>query len=150
MAVRVTGTIYRGPDKEGDFVWMIRQERYAAALFVFNDNQEQFEAFLAGRPEGGYPGGGNAAIRPWQSGPKPRAAGIPTGSMGAGYRALDPAAQNAIDRALARIRRLLDSGDYPELVFSADELGTLGTGIFQVAPEVKDYITAQLRSLESA
>jgi hypothetical protein len=64
-----------------------RATDYADALFVFNDNEEQFRAHRQdpGDPRGCARGGGNAAIRPYQCAEQVRAAGIPTGVDRAGY-----------------------------------------------------------------
>ena len=67
---------------------MIQQPEHARTLFVFNDNEEQFRAFLRNEPSGCTGGGGNAVIRPWRCSEPPRAAGVPTGAGGAGYPAL--------------------------------------------------------------
>ena len=49
---------------------------------------------------------------------------------------------------MAHIQRLLASGNYDEVIFSYDPVNdTLGTGIFDVADEVKDYIYQSLCSL---
>jgi hypothetical protein len=64
---------------------MIEQPDWADALFVFNDNEEQFRAYRRdpADPRGCTRGGGNAAIRPYRCTEPPRAAGIPTGVGGA-------------------------------------------------------------------
>jgi hypothetical protein len=75
----------------------------------------------------------------------PRAAGIPTGKRGRGYSALDTATKTKIDEALAVVDAILKTGDYDQIVVSASKDGdTLGTGIFEVALEVRDYIFSQL------
>jgi hypothetical protein len=81
--MQVIGSVFSGAGKDGDFDWMITQDHYEDALFVFNDNEAQYKAHrdrptdLAGA---GYaPGGGNAIIRPYQCKTPPRAVGIPTG-----------------------------------------------------------------------
>ncbi len=90
-------------------------------------------------------GDGNAAIRPLRRHLPPRAAGVPTGKHGRGYSALDAAVKLKIDEALGVIRALLKTGDYDQIVVSTSKDGdTLGTGIFEVAPEVRDYIYQQL------
>jgi hypothetical protein len=78
----------------------------------------------------------------------PRAAGIPTGAGGRGYRALTPQVREVVDDALSVIDDLLATGRYDRVYYSAaDGGGGLGTGIFQVAEEVKHYITARLAHL---
>lgn len=150
--VKLIGTVYRGGGREGDFAWMIQRADYADALFVFNDNEEQFLAHLRdpGNPSACSAGGGNAVIRPWQCKDPPRAAGIPTGSLAnGGYRRLSEGARRSIDEALARIRHLVLTHGYRRIYYSAaNEGGGLGTGIFEVAEPVKTYIMAGLRELE--
>ena len=45
MSITVQGSIFRSAGEVGDFAWMIGQAEYDDALFVFNDNEEQFRAF---------------------------------------------------------------------------------------------------------
>lgn len=138
-AIRVTASVFRGTGREGDFSWMIEQPRYERSLFVFNDSEDRFEAFMTGIARGG----GNAVIRPYQAW-RPRAAGVPTGP---GYDALDAHARKVIDRAIGRIRELLQTGWYDEVVYSAspDNPERLGHGIFDVGPDVLGYIPEQIR-----
>ena len=42
MTIEVIGSVYTGKNKDGDFNWMIQQPQYADALFVFNDNEQQY------------------------------------------------------------------------------------------------------------
>jgi hypothetical protein len=50
---------------------------------------------------------------------------------------------------MAHIQRLLTSGNYDEVIFSYDaENDSLGTGIFDVADEVKSYIYRSIMALE--
>jgi hypothetical protein len=145
MTIKVTRSIYRGVGVLGDYLWMIDQPEFARALFVFNDNEEQFDAYLAGEASGFTEGGGNAAIRPLRKLMPPRAAGIPTGKSGRGYSALDTATKTKIDEALSLVDALLKTGDYDQVVVSTSKDGdTLGSGIFEVALEVRDYIFQQL------
>ena len=124
---------------------MIDQPEFARALFIFNDNEEKFDAYVAGEESGFSVGGGNAAIRPLRKHLPPRAAGVPTGKHGRGYLALDAKTKSKIDEALAVIYALLKTGDYDQIVVSTSKDGdTLGTGIFEVALEVRDYIYQQL------
>ena len=131
----------------GDFSWMIDRSEYARSLFIFNDNEMQFIAFHTGHEAGFTAGGGNAAIRPYQGRSPVRAAGIPTGEK-SGYQQLDLNVRALVDDAMAHIQQLLASGNYDEVIFSYDPVNdTLGTGIFDVADEVKDYIYQSLCSL---
>ncbi|MCB1741457.1 MAG: hypothetical protein KDK91_13870 [Gammaproteobacteria bacterium] len=139
--IRLVASVFERRNAEGDFAWMIEQPEYARALFVFNDNEGQFEALLAGLAAGG----GNAIIRPYQAG-RPRAVGVPTGP---GYDRLRPEVQAVIDRALARIGELVGCGDYDRLIYSADpsDPALLGHGIFEVGQDVRAYIVEGLRRI---
>ena len=141
----VTPTSYVGKGKLGDFAWMQVQPEYANALFVFNDNEEQFDAFLDNSASGFMPGGGNAVARPWRHLEPAKSAGIPTGKRNAGYPSLGPDVKAKIDQALLVVYELLVSGKYNKLIFSADEtLSTLGTGIFTVGEDVCKYVFTKL------
>jgi len=141
---------FSGEHQDGDFSWMIERPEYARSLFIFNDNEVQFIAFLKGHPTGFEAGGGNAKIRPYQGHSPIRAAGIPTGNHG-GYQKLDMNVRGLVDDAIAHIRRLLATGNYDQVVFSYDpKKKTLGTGIFTVADEVKNYIYESICSLGDA
>ena len=146
MAIKVVRSVYRTAGVLGDYLWMSNHPEFARALFVFNDNEEQFDAFVAGKASGFTAGGGNAAIRPLRKLLPPRAAGVPTGTLRAGgYVALDTPTKAKIDEALAVIDALLKTGDYDQVVIPESKDGnTLGTGIFDVAPEVRDYIFTRL------
>jgi hypothetical protein len=145
----VIGSIYEGRGRDGDFTWMIEQRDYADALFVFNDNEEQFRAHRQDPddPRGCVRGGGNAAIRPYQCVEPVRAAGIPTGVNRRGYQQLSDSVREVIDEAVAGIRGLLASGLYVRTFYSADATGNLGSGIFVIGDDVKTYIVEQLWAL---
>ena len=145
--MQVIKSQYSGPRQNGDFSWMIGRPEFARSLFIFNDNEAQFIAFQTGHAAGLSAGGGNAAIRPYQGHSPIRAAGIPTGNHG-GYQKLDKNVRALVDDAIAHIQRLLATGNYDQVIFSYDaQEKTIGTGIFQVANEVKDYIYQSLCSL---
>lgn len=127
---------------------MIEQPDYDDCLFLFNDNEGQFRAHQAnaGSEHRCGSGGGNAAIRPYQCQLPPRAMGIPTGEYG-GYAALDERTRCVIDEAIAQLDLLLATGRYERVVYSWDGRSqTLGTGIFEVAREVTDYIVEQIEA----
>ena len=137
-----------GPRQEGDFSWMIERPEYARSLFIFNDNEMQFIAFHTGHEAGFTAGGGNAAIRPYQGHSPIRAAGIPTGEK-SGYQNLDLNVRALVDDAMAHIQRLLATGNYDQVIFSYDAVNdTLGTGIFDVADEVKSYVFESIMALK--
>jgi hypothetical protein len=149
-AVQVIGSQFAGGGRDGDFAWMIEQDAYADALFVFNDNEEAFRAFQRDRTGGAgcSRGGGNAVIRPFRCADPPRAAGVPTGAHGRGYDRLTDDVKGVIDDAFDVIEELLASGRYARVFYSAGAGGGLGTGIFNVAGDVKAYIVDRLRALE--
>ena len=146
MAIKVTRSVFGGAGVSGDYLWMSNQPEFARALFVFNDNEEQFDAFVEGKPSGFTAGGGNAAIRPLRKLLPPRAAGIPTGTLnGGGYSALDHHTKEKINQALDVVVKLVKTGDYDQIVVPTSRDGnTLGTGIFKVAPEVCAYVYDRL------
>ncbi|ABV94483.1 hypothetical protein Dshi_2750 [Dinoroseobacter shibae DFL 12 = DSM 16493] len=152
MAVQVIGSVFQGVGKPGDCGWMVVQDAYKSAFFIFNDNEEQFLDFhdhaAGARPPGACaPGAGNGVLRPWQCETPPRAGGIPTGSHGMGYAALTPKVQALIDRAVDAIAATIAEHGFTEVYYSSDGAGGLGASTFAPAQEVKDYIVAQIASL---
>jgi len=150
VPVQLVPSVYEGAGRAGDFGWMIdRPEWRDDSLFVFNDNAAQFDAFLAKQPAGFAAGGGNAIVRPYRAGQRPRAAGVPTGAQagaGNGYSSLGNAARYKIDEALRVIAVLLESRRYRRVIYSArGPSGELGTGVFVVGDDVKRYIVEGLR-----
>ena len=144
----VIASVFDKPGMAGDFFWMSRQAEHEKTLFIFNDNEEQFRAFVKGERSGITAGGGNAGIRPLRGLKPPRAAGVPTGSRGGGYSRFDESTKKVIDESLSVIQELLNSGDYERMIFSKDESSpSLGTGIFLVAEDVKKYIYDALMSI---
>ena len=152
--ITLTPSVFRPGDRATDFSWMIDRAPWrGTTLFVFNDNLGQSTAFLdqvdAGSVEPGslacQRGGGNAAIRPYQCASPPAAAGVPTGP---GFAGLGDA-QPPIDRALSHVGRLLATGRFSEVIYSADarDPSLLGHSIFQVPPDVRRYVPARLRAL---
>jgi len=146
--ITIKGSIYSGEGREGDFGWMMGQDQYKKTLFIFNDNEEEYDAYTALIPsqlkpnvEGCVAGEGNAIIRPQRCVDPKRALGVPTGRGGEGYESLDDGAKDRIDGSIKAIRDLVSNGDYDTVIFSQDaHEETLGTGIYQVAPAVKKYI----------
>jgi hypothetical protein len=144
----VISSVFDKPGRDGDFSLMSRQAENEKTLFIFNDNEEQFRAFVRGDSSGFSKGGGNAAIRPLRGLKPPRAAGVPTGIHGDGYSRLDEATKKVINESIAVIQELLNSGDYERMIFSKDKSSpTLGTGLFFVAEDVKKYIYDALMSM---
>ena len=148
MAVKVIRSSFVGPSRDGDFSWMIEQPEFSTALFVFNDNEEQFYEHQRqiGTTHRCSEGGGNAAIRPYECSSVPRATGIPTGNNG-GYQSLSPETKQVIHDAIAHLDSLLATEAYDTVVSSWNQqTQTLGSGIFDVDRAVLDYIVEQIDS----
>ena len=151
--MELRASVFKGGGKDGDFRWMIEQPGYSDALFIFNDNEQQFYAHKQHAPGTGRctAGGGNAAIRPYQCQSPQRAAGVPTGSDGAGYNGLNDHVRGVIDDALTTITELAATGRFNRIIYSAaSDDGDLGTGIFEVHPEVRAYIVDGLRRVAAS
>jgi hypothetical protein len=145
----VSSQIFSGRGKDGDFSWMIVQEKYRDVLFVFNDNEYQYKAHRDNpqAKEGCSAGGGNAVIRPFQCLIPPRAAGVPTGPD---YQSLTPEVKKIIDEAVNTIKNVAIREHYRRIMYSAENSnGDLGTGIFNVGEDVKNYIVGRLRAIQS-
>jgi len=127
---------------------MINRAEYKNALFIFNDNEDQF------LDESCSTGGGNAIIRPYQCEDPPRATGISTGiyrqssGQNSGYTDLnDGNAKKVIDQGINKIKKLISSNKYDKIIYSSDGKGGLGTGIFKVGDDVKKYIVDNLKKI---
>ena len=80
--MQVIGSVFTGGGKPGDFGWMLRQTEYDGALFIFNDNEEQFRglpaatrrAGAAARPVAATPPSGPTAARTRRGRPASRPA----------------------------------------------------------------------------
>jgi hypothetical protein len=150
----LTPSVFTGPDRPGDFTWMIDRPEWVDAVFVFNDNTEAFDAFTAsvGAAGGLVRGAGNAAIRPYRALGIDRAAGFPTGSRRhGGWPALTGEVREYIDDAAFLLSRLCERVRPTRIVYSADPADgvTLGTGIFRVGDDVKAAILDELRRVTS-
>jgi hypothetical protein len=146
--MKLVGSVFQGGSKPGDFSWMIEQPEYSDALFIFNDNEQEFYLHRQQHAPGSdrcSPGGGNATIRPYQCRLPQRATGVPTGSNGVGYSQLNKHVRGVIDEALGTIADLVAGGQVATVIYSADQAGGLGTGIFKVGPDVRGYIVDGLR-----
>ena len=143
----VIPTFFEGLGRHGDFTWMRMQPDHASTLFIFNDNEEQFNAYLNGTASGFTAGAGNAIARPWRLLSPPQSAGIPTGKKGKGYASLDAQTKTTIDQSLQVISNLISANNYGQIVFSADStLTTLGKSTFEVNTDVCQYIFKNLIS----
>jgi hypothetical protein len=150
--INVIKSTFSGTGREGDFSWMIEQPHHARTLFLFNDNEGEFYAHFNEGPHQCTAGGGNAAIRPYQCLPEPRAAGIPTGTYDKGphymgYSSLDEQVTLAILDSMTQIFLLLSTGRYESVAFSWNEETKLGGRIFNTSQVVRDYIVGQIYSV---
>lgn len=140
---------FEGVGRDGDFAWMIRNPQYEDSFFVFNDNESQYRAHLSHAPGSNncVAGGGNAIIRPWQCRIPQRAAGIPTGDRG-GYQTLDDQVRAVITEASQRAVSAAHAVGAERVYYSADAADPrmIGTGIFDVAAEVRRFAVTALES----
>ena len=145
IKAKVVPSLYCGKGKWGDWEWMNDNPAWAHTLFVFNDNEEQFNAYLAGTEFGYSAGAGNALARPWRRLNPPKSAGVPTGKKGIGYQHFDAETKEKIDQSLTVIYDLLKSFYYEYLVFSTDKTEkTIGTSTYEVDEQVLQYIFDRL------
>lgn len=144
--LKIIPSVFHKGGQEGDFDWMIKQDKYKSAFFIFNDNESQFKLHLKNPsdPNGCSIGGGNAKIRPYQCQTPPKAGGIPTGPN---FTGLTEEVKSMIDTAIIQIKEKIRLGGYTEVIYSSDGHGSLGTGIFHVPNEVKNYIVAEIEKL---
>jgi len=155
--IEIVPSLFHGRGKVGDFSWMIENENYNDAFFIFNDNEGEYVAFRDGK--GGLePGANNAEIRPYQGKIPPRALGIPTGRYGkipVGYTDEElkdqrSGVQKIIDESISRIRNILKRyPHYKRVIYSATSKTNtaLGAGIFAqlgLGMEVRKYIVQQI------
>jgi hypothetical protein len=146
--ILVYGSSYLGSGRRGDFSFMIQQaldQNLFDSLYIFNDNVEDHSSAVVG--------GGVAAIRVYNiySGLlPPLSAGIPTGSHGVGFASLDSnLAKDHIDSAIEEIKNLIEMSGYKSLYFSSAPDGLIGSKIFTIGQDVRQYITDQIRALSN-
>lgn len=147
--VEVIKSKFHHAGQEGDFSWMIGQPQHQSVLFLFNDNEDEFYTHFNGGKHICGSGGGNAAIRPYQCLPVPRAVGIPTGTYAPGihykgYSVLDDHVTKVLDDAFLQLDNLLSTGRYTALAFSWDDKKKLGGKIFETAQPVRDHIVERI------
>ena len=146
MPPKVIPTQFTKRNQYGDFKWMIQQEEYQNALFIFNDDIESIASYKNTK--------GNACIREYNSNNPNieilQSAGIPTGSRKKkkGFQKLDSEAQEYIDTALEKIKGLIQKHSYETVFYSADRDGILGSKLFKPCDDVIVYITAKILELE--
>lgn len=140
--MNVIGTVFTKKGVVGDFDWMIRSGQYENALFLYNDDEMRQHWVKAGM--------GNAVIRKYNhyAVNRPRSAGILTGTSGSGYSELTAEIKDKIEACFHIIREILTRHRYDTVYYSAVEPnGLLGTSIFEVHPDVIQYITQKIRDL---
>jgi hypothetical protein len=140
------GTIYSGPNKLGDFNWMCKHQLYSNVLFIFNDNEEFHDTCREGS--------GNAIMRKYNKFngklSKPISAGIPTGTLiNGGYQKLDEHVISVVTEAINEIKEIVAKYKYDGIFYSVATNGKLGTGLFDVCPEVIDYIDMEIKKLSN-
>ncbi len=139
--VQVIGTVYTKNNTEGDFNWQICSGKYEDALFIFNDDETRHHYKKAGR--------GNAIIRKYNQHAvdKPRSHGIVTGNK-KGYESLTNDAKIQIDKCIEEVKEIIKKYKYTKVYYSAaTPNGLLGTSIFTIGDDVRDYITQQIKLL---
>ncbi len=146
LNIPLYGTIYSGPNKLGDFNWMCKQQLYSNVLFIFNDNEEFHNTCREGR--------GNAIMRKYnkfnEKISKPISAGIPTGTLtNGGYQKLDKHVISIVFEAVNEIKDIVTKYKYDGIFYSVAPNGKLGTGLFDVCPEVIDYIDTEIKKLSN-
>lgn len=143
MSLEIIGTVFTNKGVEGDFEWQIKSGLYEDSLFIFNDDEKRRRWNISGR--------GNAIIRKYNrySLPsRPRSAGIYTGDGKSGYDELTPRVKDLIDECIEEIRNIIKTHKYTKIYYSAKTPnGLLGTAIFNVHPDVIEYITNEIKKL---
>ena len=141
LLMNIIGTVYSKKGQEGDFDWQIKSGLYEDALFLFNDDEKRHHWKKAGT--------GNAVIRKYNQHAisKPRSHGIVTGDI-IGYTSLTSHAKTQIDKCIQETKKIIQEHGYTRIFYSAaTPNGLLGTSIFQIGEDVREYITQQIRTL---
>jgi len=146
LIMEIIANIYKGREQEGDFYWMIKQDKYKDILFIFNDNEEYHYTNRRGA--------GNAVIRKYNKYNnklvRPRSAGIPTGTLeDGGYQELTEYVKKQVTEAIEEIKEIIRVYEYKKICYSAEKDGILGTGLFTVSKEVLIYITEKIKELQN-
>jgi hypothetical protein len=144
--MEIIANVYKKSGEEGDFGWMIKQEKYQDYLFIFNDNEEYHDSNCRGA--------GNAVIRKYNKFNKklvrPRSAGIPTGTLeDGGYTELTPYVKSIVKNSIEEIKEIIQLYGYKKICYSSEKDGILGTGIFRVNRDVLVYITKKILKLKN-
>lgn len=159
--IQIMPIMYIETDKTTDFSWMAQQPQYAATLFIYNDNQQNFVNFLntpirdliSGKVNYSKGSGNAKAMRPYQYMYPIRAMGIPLGPRpghGGGYKILNKKNRDTIDMSFKVIEDLLSTGLYDTIAYSAASDGyTIGTSTFTLPENIVGYVTEKIWSLGS-
>lgn len=145
---KIVPSIFKGRYCMGDFKWEIDNRLSPKTLYIFNDNEDDHNSDVMG--------GGNAVIRVYNiygynnvGMSYPCAAGICTGKNYRGYKEFTKEVKQTIDSNIEEIKTILKLGHYTSIKYSAaNEDGDLGTGIFNVNEQVKEYIVKKINELE--
>ena len=142
MSLEVIGSVFTKKGIEGDFEWQIQSGKYDECLFIFNEDESRIKWKKAGA--------GNAVIRKYNkyAVARPRAVGMLTGNKHGGYTEFTPEIKEKIDSCIEEIKYIFANYGYTTLYYSAKTPnGLLGTSIFQVHPDVLQYITKELHAI---
>jgi len=147
--VQIIGTIFSGIGNYGDFDKMIKSGKHNDAIFIYNDNEEEYYNKSSRK------GAGNAIIRKYNQFSKysdnPMSVGIPTGTLEfGGYTNLNDENKIIIDDCILNLIKIIKTYKKTKIFYSAkNHTGILGTGIFKVSEDVLKYITNQIFNLTS-
>ena len=155
--MKIIPTFFNPRNPNTDMSVMIGQEKYTNALFIFNDNIHEYFSKTCSA------GGGNACLRPYKVGcgtevenDLKRSWGIPTGP---GFRQMTKRIKIIIDYVMNDIRQILIKYKFTKIVYSAESSRgkrgrqtkegyyLLGSGIFHIGDDVKEYITKAIYTL---
>jgi hypothetical protein len=145
--IKIKPSIFKNIGQIGDFNWEIINNIEPNTLYIFNDNEIHHETDIIG--------GGNAIIRQYNKYGyknhgyiKPRSAGICTGKFNSGYKILNYNNKKIIDSCINSIKLTIKKYGYDTIKYSSkNSEGELGTGMFNVADDVKKYIIEQINKL---
>ena len=149
--IRVMGIPFLGKNQRGDFNYMIGQEQYKNALFIYNAN------FIDVTSSDPASGGGSACIQPYtyKKKERPQAVGIPTGwsTFTGGFQTLNVYTKNAIECGFGHAQCILQN--HPDLdlvIFSCDKnnVKSIGQNIFTFPESIVNLINTKLYALANA
>ena len=152
--IKIYGNIFNGINT----TYSIYLGKYPDALLIINDNYKNSKT--------DKPGGGNASDQIRKRNiysykkynfPKPYIAGITTGPYGPYNIGTtlntklaeldDKTPKEVIDEEIKLIKYIMIVWGYKEIIYSSDINGELGSYIFTIPPDIKEYITKQILNL---